>query len=601
MTEIKQQFIQVKTKSNFESRLNAGDIKDTSIAFIEDTNQIWAKGKYYSAVPENGKLGQFLTCTESGESKWDYISNLENIAAYGVQFDSTVSDPHLTRIGNMDLHKSLPIQSKLKGCVAQANKVMYWLNKDDWRFRKNPITKSVTLTVSGDTYTIKDSTVFSTLQYEQEWIKIDNVPCQIESVDTSTTTATLIVNNQLKALNLTSGSKVIELGSVLNGYDGTVRVYCPRFYIKSETKDTISKVWISEVKIDDTWTEQPEILVDAYRCTLINTVPENMGYLTTLPKFSPVSIVNTKEYCRGGANDKDQDKYLKKYPFKTFLGKPTVIGGSSDFRREEARIIHSEVLSYDQYKNIFYWLYVIEYANIDCREEYKPELTSEGYHQGGLGTGVTEQISSSYVSDGVITPCGYCNSLGNNTGIITANIESIYNNTKKTLNIPRWRGFDNIFGDTEQYVDGILLRYVDGSQDPPINGKIHIANIPEKYGDISEGVDQNKFRIYTLSESGKFEDSYITYKRGWIGKLKLGSVGELLPEEVDEGSSHMYSRFQYSTWQNNKLLTLDVGGSAGGNEYCSIGSLNFYTPTTLSGYDTFRTVSTSVDLSNVSE
>ena len=38
MTQIKQQFIQVKTKSNFESRLKAGDIKDTSIAFIEDTN-----------------------------------------------------------------------------------------------------------------------------------------------------------------------------------------------------------------------------------------------------------------------------------------------------------------------------------------------------------------------------------------------------------------------------------------------------------------------------------------------------------------------------------------------------------------------------------
>ena len=47
MAQINEQFIQVKTKANFESRLSAGEIKDTSIAFIEDTNEIWAKGHYY--------------------------------------------------------------------------------------------------------------------------------------------------------------------------------------------------------------------------------------------------------------------------------------------------------------------------------------------------------------------------------------------------------------------------------------------------------------------------------------------------------------------------------------------------------------------------
>ena len=47
MAQINEQFIQVKTKANFESRLLAGEIKDTSIAFIEDTSEIWAKGKYY--------------------------------------------------------------------------------------------------------------------------------------------------------------------------------------------------------------------------------------------------------------------------------------------------------------------------------------------------------------------------------------------------------------------------------------------------------------------------------------------------------------------------------------------------------------------------
>lgn len=171
MTQIKQQFIRVKTKSNFESRLKAGDIKDTSIAFIEDSDQIWAKGKYYSAIPKEGHEKQILAWKASGEAKWEDLSsifnfNLEEVLAYGVQFDMTVADPHLTRIGNMSLHKSLPIQSQLKGCIAQGGKVIYWLNESDWRFRKEPITRSVELDVQDDVYSLV-ADVFSTLQYDK--------------------------------------------------------------------------------------------------------------------------------------------------------------------------------------------------------------------------------------------------------------------------------------------------------------------------------------------------------------------------------------------------------------------------------------------------
>jgi hypothetical protein len=325
MAEIKQQFIQVKTKSNFESRLNAGDIKDTSIAFIEDSNQIWAKGKYYSAIPKEGYENQILTWKDNGEAEWkDLIGifpNLEEVLAYGVQFDSTVADPHLTRIGNMSLHKSLPIQSQLKGCIAQGAKVMYWLNESDWRFRKEAVTQDVTLTVSDDTYTLT-ANVFSTLQYDKQWVKVNSVACQISSIDTTNKIATLIANDELKALSLSSGTITIELGAVLNGYDGTVRVYCPAFYIKSVTDGTISKVWLSTVKLDDNYTYQPEILIDAYRSTILNTVPENMGYLSTLVEESAVSVVNTNTYCRGGKNRSGYDTYLNTDPFRTDLNKP---------------------------------------------------------------------------------------------------------------------------------------------------------------------------------------------------------------------------------------------------------------------------------------
>ena len=144
------------------------------------------------------------------------FTGLEEILAYGVKWDTEVADPHLTRIGNMSFHKTLPIQSQLKGCIAQKDKVIYWLNESDWRFRKEAITKSVELTVAGDVYTML-SDVFNTLQYDKQWVKVNGVACQISSINTSTNTATLLVNDDLKALSLSSGTKSIELGAVLNG------------------------------------------------------------------------------------------------------------------------------------------------------------------------------------------------------------------------------------------------------------------------------------------------------------------------------------------------------------------------------------------------
>lgn len=75
MAKIESRFIQAKTRANFETRLKAGDIDDTQIVFIEDTDQIWAKGKYYSSIPKNGTSGQILSWKSSGEAKWDTLES----------------------------------------------------------------------------------------------------------------------------------------------------------------------------------------------------------------------------------------------------------------------------------------------------------------------------------------------------------------------------------------------------------------------------------------------------------------------------------------------------------------------------------------------
>lgn len=556
MAEIERMFIQAKTKNGFKSRLEAGDIRDTSIVFIEDSDQIWTKGKYYSAIPKDGHERQILAWKASGEAKWEDLANmftgLEEVLGYGVQFDMTVADPHLTRIGNMSLHKSLPIQSQLKGCIAQGDKVIYWLNESDWRFRKEAITKSVELTVAGDVYTIV-ADVFNTLQYDKQWVKVDGVACQISSIDTSTNTATLLVNNQLRALSLQSATKSIELGAVLNGYDGTVRVYCPAFYIKSTVAGNVAKVWLSTVKIDDTYTYQPEILVDAYRSTVLNTVPEHMGYLSTLTVNSAISVVNTNAYCRGGGNRSERDQYLATDPFRTDLGKPRT-NISRATMRTYSRNAKSQMLSYDQYKNIFYWLYVVEYANFNSQEAYNATLTDEGYRQGGMGDSITTMDKwNEYNGTYPLTPCGYGNTLGNRTGLVSLTIPEFtygaYSTVRaaQTMQMARWRGFDNPFGDIWTNLDGIIID-ADADNHPNNMNYVYTCQDASKYAD-------------TLN------DSYIKvgeeiYQDEYTKSFDLGDAAHIIPHVMGGDATKYICDYHWTGSKDKNLRTLLMGGCA---------------------------------------
>ena len=362
-------FINAKTQSGFKTALSNGSVDSSAIAIIQDTDQLWAQGNYKGFVPKGGHDKQILIWKEDGRAQWQDLTNaftgLEEVLAYGVQWTKGQSLPTLTRVGNMSLHKSLPIQSLMRGCIAQGNNIIYWLNESDWRFKKEADIVSVNLTVSGTTHTIVNS-LFSNLRYEGAYLKIDNVVCKIASIDTDTNTATLETTNELINLRLTSGVKSVEFGSVLNGYDGTVRVYCPGFYIKSVINGDTYTVWISTVKIDNTYVYQKEILVDAYRSTVLNTKPTNMGYLSTLSVDSAISVVNLHDYCRGGGNRSANDTYLATDPCRSDLGKPRTNMPRSTMRTY-SRNAGSEMLSYLEYKNIFYWLYVIEYANFNWR------------------------------------------------------------------------------------------------------------------------------------------------------------------------------------------------------------------------------------------
>ena len=372
-------------------------------------------------IPSGGAPNNILAWDSEGTAKWENLSNIEvstdDLLAYGVQWDTTVSDPVLTRIGNTSLHKSLPIQSGMYGCICQGSTIRYRLDDEDWRFKRTPDTPiTVSLTQENDIITINDP-IFATKQYEKQWIKINDIKIQIDSIDTETQTATLVPNEYTGTLH--TGQYSCELGSVRNGYDGSVRVYVPGFYYKSTQTGNICQVLLSISQIDSTYHYQQPVLIDAYRCTVLNTVPENMGWLSTLPVNTAVSIANVNSYCRGGNNNSSFDQYLENDPRRTQLGKPRTNLSRATMRGYAANN-NSHLLTYEEYKNIFYWLYVVEYANFNSQATFSSSLDDNGYRTGGLGNGVTTvnyNVWIGYNSVYPLTPCGYLDSLGGNPGV----------------------------------------------------------------------------------------------------------------------------------------------------------------------------------------
>lgn len=436
-------------------------------------------------IPAGGTPGQILVNTGDGTAEWqdnqgggggtiDY-TGLEDIYSYGVEWDTTVADPALTRIGNPLLHKSLPIQSQYKGCVANNGVVNYYLDPNDW------------------------------------------------------------------------SKKITGEDSVLDGTDGTVRVHTPKFYGKSGTNvQDSNKKWvrISTIKMDDTWIEIPEMLIDAYRSTVDTTT-------SATPKA--VSVVNTTAQFRGGGNRTANDTYLDTDAFRSDLGKPRTNISRANMRTY-ATNAGSEMLCYEYYKWIFYWAWVIEYATFNSQAAYNAELTAEGYHQGGLGDGVTTWDGTSwnnYNGYYPLTPCGYCNEFGNFTGVKDLVIpETVVSEATtvatKTFKVQRWRGFDNPFGDIWTNLDGIILERTAANQP----SSVYTTTDTSAFGD-----DNTAKGKMTVAGTEVASD-------GYIKAFDLGEKGEIIPSAVGSSNTTYMCDYHYCNTSSTALRTLLVGSSA---------------------------------------
>ena len=89
-------------------------------------------------LPTPSMANQYLISKDGGKTEWiDASRIILDTKTYGVQWTKNQADPHLTRIGNLEYHRTLPIQNKMRGCIAKGTEIQYYLDQNDWNFKEN--------------------------------------------------------------------------------------------------------------------------------------------------------------------------------------------------------------------------------------------------------------------------------------------------------------------------------------------------------------------------------------------------------------------------------------------------------------------------------
>ena len=377
---------------------------------------------------------------------------------YGIQYDTTVASTNCTRIGNPQLHRTLPIHNKMRGCLLNdSGVVVKYLNSSDW------------------TQETRD------------------------------------------------------------GSSGQVMVEIPTYYRKFETSGTTNIVKISEFPIEG-FTKVNTHYCSAYEASLQRSTN----------KLS--SVVNTSTDYRGGTNNSSWDG-----TYRSLLGMPVTNVSRTNFRtyaRNRGSNKWNENTLFIQEE--LYWLFVIEYATKNCQASYNPQLDANGYHQGGLGAGVTNISDwNGYNSYNPIIPCGSTDSLGNRTGVVNYNVMSSGGTVYYQAPVPRYRGIENPFGHIWKWTDGInVLINPSGDTDP--TSKVYRCDNPANFAD---GTSTN----YTYVGDEARTNNYVQ-------EIIFGDTGCIIPKTV--GSSSYFGDYHYTSIPTSaSWRAVFFGGAANPGSY----------------------------------
>ena len=353
---------------------------------------------------------------------------------YGIEWDTTVSNPKPTRIGKMELHKELPLQSMMRNCLLKDDgSVAYYLHAND-----------------------------STKQ--------DN-----------------------------------GAAADLTGATGQMETELPDMYVRFETDGN---------KCRHLQSTEPLPGFHLWRKGYIGSVEATVQRSTT----TLASVCNTDADYRGGNNDATRDG-----TYRTMLGMPATSISSTNFRAY-ARKRGSTEWNCNLYRlhKMMWWLFAVEYANFNSQADFNAALDENGYHQGGLGAGVTMMPDwNDFNGYYPIVPCGVTNSLGNHTGTVDYNVINSDGTRRVTFAVPRYRGVENPFGHVWKWTDGCMC--IIQSEASGGLSKFYVCDNPANF--TSSGTTNYDYR------------GNLPRSAGFVKALILGEDGEIMPLAVGGGST----------------------------------------------------------------
>lgn len=364
------------------------------------------------------------------------LSRNENELWYGVKFDlANSSSPDGVRTGNMEMHRTLPIQSKMRGCtINNDDNTKRYLKADDWN----------------------------------KW---------------------------------EDGATITDGG---NGMAPEIMVEIPEHYrLLVATPDNTVEIRMSEYNLPG-YTKVEKKYIGAYE-GVIDT--DSVVTQNTLRSIA-VSTLKLKPVVNKTRNQ-----------FQTFA-------------RGNNRTNNWNIYTYDAHRDLT-WLFVVEYATLNSQKAFNANLTAEGYHQGGLGEGITTgTVTVNGATTYSFVHSGVTKSLGNGTGIIeythtNTNAEGTSTSTK-VVNVPRYRGIENPFGHVWKNVIDVVVAGTDNS--------VYICKDYTKFGTFEGGTNPTAEQLITAGyELQDFKESTITSQ--YVKKLVNNNQADLFPAIVGNGAS----------------------------------------------------------------
>lgn len=304
----------------------------------------------------------------------------------------------------------------------------------------------------------------------------------------------------------------------LTGASGMVMVEIPEHYRKFEFDGTTITALISLIQLPG-FHKVRKLYRSAYEATVDRTT----GTLKL------ASVVNDTAAFRGGNNTAGWDE-----TYRSLLGRPATNISLTNFRtyarNRGAAGLNNKGWNCDLYEAAVntYWLYVIEYANLNCQAAFTSQLTEQGYHQGGLGDGVTTLDSTkwnTFNSRNPFIPCGITNSLGNRTGVVDYDMPEEYNATTVTVHVPSYRGIENPFGHVWSWTDGLHVKV----QSAESGGK----------SIFYRAEDDDPANFQDSNYNGYEVRGEIPRAEGYVKKIVCGEYGDIMPLQTG-GSSTTY-------------------------------------------------------------